>query len=101
MENNYLAIIKHYGASNQRRKLMEEVYELEEALINNELKENMNFILPLTEIIEAKEHIVEEIADVLVLIRQFQNYYNISTKDIEKQIKYKVKRQLKRMKKEV
>lgn len=81
MENNYLEIIKHYGVPNQRRKLMEEVYELEEALIEATYT----------------SHIAEEIADVLVLLRQFQYYYNISTQEIEKQVDYKVGRQLKRM----
>lgn len=81
MENNYLEIIKHYGVPNQRRKLMEEVYELEEALIEATYT----------------SHIAEEIADVLVLLRQFQYYYNISTQEIEKQVDYKVDRQLKRM----
>lgn len=97
MKNNYLEIIEHYGVNNQRRKLMEEVYELEEALINANLKESIEYAIPLTEIIGAREHIAEEIADVLVLIRQFQYYYDLSTMEIEKQVDYKVDRQLKRM----
>ena len=46
---------------------------------------------------ELKQHIAEEIADVLVMLKQFQYYYDIEDKEIEEVMKYKIERQLKRI----
>ena len=80
--NKYKKIINYYGINAQLKKLTEEVYEFEEAVLE---KHN-------------KEHITEEIADILVILQQFKEKYNIDLTEINKIMKHKVDRQLKRMK---
>lgn len=100
MKDNLLKIIKHYGINNQQRKLEEEVFELQEAITTHELKQSVEYDIPLTEIVGTKEHITTEIADVLVLLGQIIHYYDIEVSDIEKNIEYKIMRQIKRIQKE-
>lgn len=47
------------------------------------------------------DNIAEEIADVMCLLFQFGEYYNIDIVDISETIDYKIKRQLERIKNEV
>ena len=91
-DDNYLKIINHYGINNQQRKLAEEVFELQEAIIIEEdrkkhLKLNCFCINDIT----------EELADVIVILEQFKRYYNISDDEIEKIKEFKVKRQMERI----
>ena len=79
--NKYLKIIEYYGVNVQLKQLNEEVYEFEESVLE---KHN-------------KEHITEEIADILVILQQFKEKYNIDLTEINKVMKNKVDRQLKRM----
>lgn len=95
-----LKIINHYGINNQQRKLAEEVFELQEAIINYELKASVEYEIPLAEIIGSKEHIAEELADCMVLLSQFKEYYGISEKDLQEVAKCKIERQLERISKE-
>lgn len=83
MENKLLTIINTYGKSHQVSKLLEEVGELIETIMN-----------------EDKENMVQEIADVMVLLEQFKNYYGISSEEITKIFWGKVYRQLDRIEKE-
>ena len=94
-----LKIINHYGVNNQQRKLAEEVFELQEAIINYELKASVEYEIPLTEIIGSKEHIAEEMADCMVLLSQFKEHYGISEKELQEVAKYKINRQLERIQK--
>ena len=79
-----IEIINHYGYKHQIKKLAEEQYELIEALFEND-----------------KEHITEEIADCLLLINQFEAFYQIKDKDIQKVYDYKIARQERRMADEI
>ena len=99
-KNKLLKIINHYGVNNQQRKLAEEVFELQEAIINYELKASVEYEIPLTEITGSKEHIAEEIADCMVLLSQFKEYYGISEKELQEVTKCKIERQLERISKE-
>lgn len=100
MKADLLKIIKHYGINPQQRKLEEEVFELQEAITTHELKQSVEYDIPLTEIVGTKEHITEELADVLVLLGQIIHYYDIDKKEIEKLLKYKIGRQLRRIENE-
>ena len=100
MKEDILKIIQNYGISNQLRKFTEECFELEEAIITHELKKSVEYEIPLTEIIGTKEHIAEEIADVMVMLEQFKNYYDISSEEITRIFWSKVYRQLDRIEKE-
>ena len=94
MKNKLKHIIDNYGIMPQLKYFQSEVFELNEAIINyeNSLKEPyaVNMLL-------LKKHIAEEIADVLVMLKQFQLYYNISSEDIKNIMKYKINRQIERI----
>lgn len=93
-------IIKHYGINAQQRQFAEEAFELQEAIIKHELKESVSYEIPLTELVDTKEHIAEEIADVMVLLNQFKIYYKIPKETILVLMRYKVNRQLERIENE-
>ena len=91
MKDDLLKIINYYGVDNQLKQFNEESYELIEAIKNHEwLKEKG---------LEDINHVVEEIADVLVMVSQFVEYYQIEEEMLDWYMNYKVKRQLDRMKK--
>lgn len=96
--SNYKKIIKHYGIKPQLKYFQSEVYELTEAIIKREDAAIWSKPQGLVDIEE--RHIAEEIADCLVMIRQFKEYYDISNDEIKNVMKYKVKRQLERIKNE-
>lgn len=101
MKEDLLKIIKHYGINAQQRQLAEEVFELQEAITTHEVKNFSSSGIPITEIVETREHIAEEIADVLNLIEQFMYYYDIDFDKEVLEIKHqKVARQLERIKNE-
>ena len=81
MENKLLTIFNTYGKSHQVSKLLEEVGEFIETVINGD-----------------KENMVQEMADCTVMLKQFQYYYGIEDKEIEEVMKYKIDRQLERIK---
>ena len=84
MKEKLLRIIQHYGLNHQQRKLEEEVYELQEAIIKG----------------DDKEHIAEELADVCVLLMQITNYLKIDVPSIDKIMEMKIDRQIERIKNE-
>ena len=98
MKEDLLQIISKYGINHQQRKLNEEVFELQEAITTHELKQSVEYEIPLTEIIGTKEHITEEIADVCVMLHQFVEYYGIQESDIYMIMEQKIDRQLERIK---
>ena len=89
MKTKLLQIINHYGIKNQQRKLAEEVFELQEAITQYE-STNLN----------DKEHIAEELTDVIVLVSQIKEYYGISDAQLGKIMDFKVYRTLERIKDE-
>lgn len=80
MKEDLLTIFNTYGKSHQVSKLLEEVGEFIETIMN-----------------EDKENMVQEIADVTVMLKQFQYYYGIEDEQIEEVMKYKINRQLERL----
>ena len=81
MDNKLLTIFNTYGKSHQVSKLLEEVGEFIETVINGD-----------------KENMVQEMADCMVMLKQFQYYYGIEDKEIEEVMKYKIDRQVERIK---
>ena len=81
MENKLLTIFNTYGKSHQVSKLLEEVGEFIETVINGD-----------------KENMVQEMADCMVMLKQFQYYYGITDEEIIKVMKEKIDRQLERIK---
>ena len=88
IENKLLQIINHYGVNNQQRKLEEEVFELQEVISLKLHIDDMDY----------KEHIEEEIADVMVMLKQIQYYFNIKNEVIDRIMEFKINRQLERIK---
>ena len=100
MKEDLLKIINRYGVMPQLKYFQSEVFELNEAIITHELKQSVEYEIPLTEIIGTKEHITEEIADVMVMLEQFKLYYDISSEEITEIFWSKVNRQLERIENE-
>lgn len=101
MEKDLLKIIKHYGVIPQLKYFQSEVFELNEAIIRyNEADYNYFEGYTFSDGDELINHIKEEIADVLCMLRQFQYKFKISDEDIDKIIEFKVNRQLTRMENE-
>lgn len=100
MKEDLLKIINHYGVNAQQRQLAEEAFELQEAITTHELKKFSPSGIPITEIVETREHIAEEIADVAVMLKQFQYHYGIENEFIIALMRGKVNRQLERIQNE-
>ena len=100
MKDKLLKIIEHYGVMNQLKYFQSEVFELNEAIIRDE--EDCDWGMGNKELVEFnKNNIEEEIADVLVMLKQFQLYYGIDSEQIKKIMNEKIDRQLDRMEKEI
>lgn len=94
MKKDLLEIIDNYGVLNQLKHFQSEVYELTEAIFDYEYTDRWG-----VEELEKhlKEHIIEELADVTVMLKQFQAYYGITDEEINDVMLYKIDRQKKRM----
>ena len=97
MKDKLIKIINNFGIANQLKKFNEECFELQEAIINHELKKSVEYEIPLTEIVGTREHIAEEIADVMLLLEQFKTYYGITSEEITNLFWNKVARTLERI----
>lgn len=95
MKEDLLKIINNYGVIHQLKHFNSEVFELTEAIIIREQEES-----PSSYTDKLEEHIAEEIADCLVMINQFIEYYGIDNNDVCNIMQQKVNRQLERMKEE-
>lgn len=104
MKKQLLEIINHYGINNQLKYIHSEYFELDEAIINMQMKmremegETPEIVEPILD--TYRGHIAEELADVMVMLKQFQYYYGIADEEIEKIMQKKVDRQLERIENE-
>ncbi len=89
MSEDLLKIINHYGIIPQLKYFQSEIFELNEAIIRHDQEAYPSDI--------ATEHITEEIADVLVMLSQFMEYYKIEPYDIHMTMEQKINRQLERI----
>lgn len=102
MKENLLQIINHYGVLPQLKQFNEEAYELIEAIRNYEYQYDACEVIGYKEyhIEKEKEHIAEEIADVLNMVEQFMYYYDIDIQDVIEIKHKKINRQLERIENE-
>lgn len=101
MKNDLLKIINNYGLIEQLKYFQSEVFELNEAILRfDEAAQNFFDGKCKDETVEMKNHIKEEIADVLCMLRQFQYYYRFKDEKIDEIVNFKVERQLERIKNE-
>ena len=90
MKDKLLEIINHYGLKKQLKYIHSEYYELDEAILEKE-------IIGAYPGDAERGHIAEEIADIMVMLKQFQYYYDIDDKYIEDMMNIKIDRQLDRI----
>lgn len=76
-----LKIFNHFGERNQLKKLNEEAYELCEAILSK----------------DDKEHITEEVSDVLIMLGQIILAYDLDNKKINEIVDSKIERTLDRI----
>lgn len=94
MNKDLLKIIEHYGIMPQLKYFQSEVFELNEAIINFE-NDTYNYC---DEVYKSNlNHIAEELADVMVMLMQFKEYYHIDGNEIMKTMREKIDRQLGRI----
>ncbi len=95
MDEKLLKIIKNYGVLPQLKYLQSEIFEFNEAVIKCEEAYSSDGSLSHYDYL--KKHIVEELADVEVMLLQFKEYYKIDGKEILEIMNKKIDRQLKRI----
>lgn len=111
MNEKLRKIVNHYGLNTQLKYFQSEIFELNEAIIKQRnigclegaIDNVIRVLSPLmntTYVDKGREHIKEEIADVMVMLKQFQLYFNISSDEIKEVMKGKVARQIERISKE-
>ena len=99
MKEDLLKIINNYGISNQLKKLSEETFELQEAIITRE-RDYTSCDTTIKMDMENKKHIEEEYADCCVVLEQFKAYYDLDNDKIIEIMKQKINRQLDRIERE-
>ena len=98
MKDDLHKIISFYGVIPQLKYFQSEIFEMNEAIISAEHSRCVGITRDVAPI--CIEHIAEEIADITVMLKQFQYYYGIEDKEIEEVMKYKIERTIKRMENE-
>lgn len=92
----YEDIMNHFGLRSQMRKLDEETYELLEAINNYEalIFENDCYgdVYTIEELRIFRDHIVEEMGDVLILLTQFIARYRIDKEELDEWMDSKLDR---------
>lgn len=95
---SYTDIINHFGVRAQMKKCNEEMYEFLEAVDNFEdgliEMENPHSYIGEEELKILREHVIEEMADVLILLTQFVALYRIDSDELNKHVSFKLKRTL-------
>ena len=85
-KDNLLFVINSYGIKSQEDVAIEEMAELQKAIIKNRRYNDE----------KTKEELIEEIADVEIMLSQLKIIYSCK-KEVEEKIDYKIERQIKRI----
>lgn len=98
-----MRILDHYGAENQRKQLTEECAELIQAVCKYDRVTNGNNgaagLIPA--VLNARNNIAQEIADVLIMIEQLEiALFGYDRTPVEDAIDFKLNRQIDRIRKE-
>ena len=86
--NNLLFIINTYGTRSQQDKAIEELSELQKAILKHRESQCE----------EERKAVIDEIADVSVMLEQLKIIYSCR-REVEERVDYKIDRQIKRIKK--
>lgn len=100
MNKDLLKIIQNYGLNNQLKKLSEELYEFQEAVLSYNLLKTINEDVK-DEVLEKNieyiyKCVLEEYVDLCVLLSQFELYFDLDEDEVLQVMKNKINRQLKR-----
>ena len=94
MNKKLRRIINHYGINKQLKNYQSEIFELNEAVLNYEKDSFGDFFSDIWRGVNncfsgimnlpqekdpRREHVIEEIADVMVMLKQIQLNYNIKS----------------------
>ena len=82
-------ICKHYGNQNQCLKAVEEMAELQRAIVKTMIGDKGDL-----------DNVIEEIADVEIMMEQLKSIFDPIGIDVPLQIRKKIQRQLERMESE-
>lgn len=92
----YEDIMNHFGLRSQMKKINEETYEFLEAVNNYEAlifeNECYDNVYTTEELDIFRDHIVEEMGDVLILLTQFIARYKISKTELDEWMDAKLDR---------
>lgn len=95
-------IARHHGFENQSRQCMEECGELAQAT-NKVWRSIKGFVTgseKSVEVVAAESNLVEEMADVTIMIMQLQELLGISDRKLTDAIEFKLDREIKKINKE-
>lgn len=81
-------IVDHYGKTYQKIKATEELSELQTVILQDLCDTNKN----------TKHELLEEVADVYVMLKQLEIIYEFDSRDINPIIEYKLERTINRIK---
>lgn len=94
---SYLDIIEYFGVRNQMKKLNEECFEFLEAVDNYEDELTFHLTDKVGENM-LRDHVIEEMGDILVLLTEFIAKYDIKKEELDPFMDYKVERTHERIK---
>lgn len=93
----YLEIMEHFGYRAQMKKLAEECYEFLEAVDNHEDVCMLKHGDEDGDTTLSRTFVIEEMADILVLLTEFIAKYNIRQEELNAFMDYKLERTLERI----
>ena len=97
MNEKLLKNINYFGVDTEKRKLTDECEELRDAITEYEFAKKSGYTYDLCSL---REHIIEEFADVMVIMNQIKLYYDIPEKEIIPVMIEKLERQMERIENE-
>ena len=86
-------IAKHYGLKKQKQTALQELNELSGVLLRRKDQ--------IPNKAEHKNNMIDEIADVYVVLEQLKLLYHLKEKDVQQRITFKLNRQIERIESEV
>ena len=85
MRNKILRICRHFGSYAQKEKAIEELNELADAVkLESVGRDN-------------REHVLEEMSDVYIMLEQLKKIYHITNNELLKMCDYKIQRTIRRI----
>lgn len=93
---SYLDVIEYFGVRNQMKKLNEECFEFLEAVDNYEDELAFHLTDRVGENM-LRDHVIEEMGDILTILTQFIEKYEISQEELDPYMDFKLQRTLDRI----